>query len=340
MSPVTDKAGELSPTQKAAVVLLSLPDEAAADVLRRLPRDLVDRLMAALANLGVVDLAQRTAAVQDAETLFQSIQELVEGGWEAAQRVLEQAFGPSKAQDMLRRLTAANRSTRPFARLSRMDPDHLATVVGREHPQTVALVLAHLEPRAAAQLLAQLPEALSLEATYRLARLDRIPPAAVADLESTLETHLAVNASAVPAGGVDAVVPILNATDTARERLILDGLAAQDAELAQVIRNQLFTFEDLQNLDQGTLHDLLRRFEPKVLALALKSASAPLRDKVFANLSEQAAAVLQEEVEALGRVRMRDVEEAQHSITELLHQLEESGEIVLPHGGDEEGYVE
>lgn len=330
----------LTPTQKAAVLLLSLPEEAAADVVRRLPREVVDPLMAALANLGVVDHLQRDAAFQDVHLLLQSLDELVEGGWEAAQRVLEQAFGPARAADMLRRLTASNRGARPFARLSRLDPDHLAAVVSREHPQTVALVLTHLEPRAAANLLAQLPEGLAVEATHRLALLDRIPPAAVADLESTLETHFSVTNAAEPAGGVDAVVPILNATDTARERSILDGLAARDLELATQIRNRLFTFDDLATLEPRILQDLLRRFESRTLALALKGASDKLRQTIFANLSENARAVLEDDISILGRVRMRDVEEAQHTITDLLHQLEESGEIILPRGDDEEGYVE
>ena len=330
----------LTSTQKAAVLLLALPEDAAADVVRRLPRDVVNPLMTALANLGVVPPQQRDAAFADLRLLLESLDTLVEGGWEAAQRVLEQAFGPTRAADILRRLTVHHPDAHAFTRLAQLDPDRLAGLVQHEHPQTVALLLIHLDPRAAAHLLARLPEALALDATHRLARLDRIPPAAVADLESLLDARLALARTAEPAGGVDTVVPILNATDIARERHILDQLAARDPDLAAQIRNRLFTFDDLATLDPPVLQDLLRRLDTHTLALALKGASEPVRQTLLAQLSENARAVLDDEITVLGRVRRRDVEEAQHTITDLLHQLEDSGAIVLPRADDADGYVD
>lgn len=288
MTPPAEPSS-LTPTQKAAVLLLALPEDAAADVVRRLPRDVVNPLMTALANLGVVPPQQRDAAFKDLHLLLESLDTLVEGGWEAAQRVLEQAFGPTRAADILRRLTV-------------------------HHPDAHAFT--------------------------RLARLDRIPPAAVADLEALVDARLALARTAEPAGGVDTVAPILNATDIARERRILDRLAERDPDLAAQIRNRLFTFDDLATLDPPVLQDLLRRLDTHTLALALKGAPDPVRQTLLAQLSENARAVLDDEITVLGRVHRRDVEEAQHTITDLLHQLEDSGAIVLPRADDADGYVD
>lgn len=329
-------------TKKAAIVLLQLPKEVAADVLRHLPRELVDPIMAALANLGTVPKGVRDQVARETETLIRSVEQIVEGGWEVAQQLLESAYGPQRAQDVLRRLSQqrAGATGRPFSRLSHTPPEHIAALIADEMPQTVAIVLAHLDPRLSAQVLAVLPEGVAAEATRRLARLESLPQTVVANLERTLESRLAMTGGSELGGGLDLVVPVLNATDTQREQAILDLIAQRDPELAEQIRNQLFTFADLATLDDGTLQNLIRRLEARTLAVALRGADGGLKDRFFANMSENQAQIIQEEMETLGRVRVRDVEAAQHEITDTVHQLEEAGEIVIPRGGTEEEFVE
>ncbi len=347
-NPSTEPAISATPAppmpgpKKAAIILLQLPKDVAADVLRHLPRDLVDPIMAALANLGTVPKEVREQVAHEAETLLRSVEQLVEGGWEIAQQMLESAYGPQRAQDMLRRLSQQRTATtgRPFGRLSHTPPEHIAALIADEMPQTVAIVLAHLDPRLSAQVLAVLPEEVAAEATRRLARLESLPQTVVANLERTLESRLAMTGGSELGGGLDLVVPVLNATDTQREQAILERIAERDPDLAEQIRNQLFTFADLATLDDGTLQNVIRRLEARTLAVALRGADAALKERFFANMSENQAEIIKEEMETLGRVRVRDVEVAQHEITDTVHQLEEAGEIVIPRGGTEEEFVE
>lgn len=336
----SEVAAALTGPEKAAVILLALPEDAASEVLKHLPRELVEPVVGAIANMGTVPQVAREAVFHEAETLFHALEEILEGGWEAAQRLLEHAYGSQRASEMLRRVMSTARPMRPFAKLSHSPPEHIAALIADEHPQTVALVLANLDARVAAQVTATLPEHIAAEATRRLARIETLAPTVVADLERTLESRLALTSTAELGGGLDLVVPILNATDTSREQAILDRIAERDPELAAQIRNQLFTFQDLATLDDGTLQTLLRRIDTRTLALALKPADEALRQRFFHNMSENAAAVLEEEMGVLSRVRMKDAEAAQHEITDLVHQLEESGEIVIPRGGAEEAFIE
>lgn len=332
----------LSGATRAAIVLLELPTDKAADVLRHLPRQLVDPVVSALANLGAVPKLIREQVNQETEMLLRSLNQIVEGGWDTAQQLLESAYGPQRAQDVLRRLMQQRSGGpgRPFARLAHTPPEHIASLIAGELPQTVAIVLANLEGRLAARVLAALPPETAAEATRRLALMDSMPPSVVENLEHSLESRLAMTGGSELGGGLDLVVPVLNATDTQVEQAILERIAERDPDLAQQIRNQLFTFADLATLDDQTLQTLLRRFEPRTLAVALRGADQALRERFFANMSENQAAIIKDEMDVLGKLRVRDVEAAQHEITDMVHQLEESGEIVIPRGGTEEEFVE
>ncbi|MGC8489543.1 MAG: FliG C-terminal domain-containing protein, partial [Clostridia bacterium] len=249
----------LTGTAKAAVVLVQLPRDVAADVLRHLPNQYVDPIVNAIANLGTVPKPVRDDVIHETETLLRSLEQIVEGGWDAAWELLESAYGPQRAQDVLRRLTQQQSLTaggRSFTRLSHSPPEHIAALIADEMPQTVAIVLAHLDSRLAAQVLAVLPEDLAAAATRRLARMETLAPAVVQNLERTLESRLALTGGSELGGGLELVVPVLNATDTQREQAILERIAEQDPGLAQDIRNQLFTFSDLMTLDDPTLQTL------------------------------------------------------------------------------------
>jgi len=324
---------------KAAVVLVSLDQAQAAEVLRRLPRDLALELVRQVGNLEAVDATQRRSVLEQVVATLDAHSEIVEGGWDVARRILEQAYGTQRAAEVLRQLTAGFGGAKPFAFLSRMDTLQLTQLLLPELPQAVAVVLVHADPGQAADVLAAFPRDRAADIVRRMARLAKVPPPVLAAMERELESRLSTAAPPDATGGVDLVVPVLNAADPKAEREILEVLAQRDPELAEQIQGQLFTFADIVRLDDDAVQLILRRVELPTLALALKTVGPAVLDKVQRNLSERQNQVLQEEIDRLGRVRVRDVEQAQREITHVIHALEEAGDLALPHGGEEDQYV-
>jgi len=333
--------GDLTGRQKAAALIVALGVDLASRVLRHLGDSEIELVMLEVANVGTLtpDIQHRVVQEFLETTLAQEY--FQRGGLEYARSALEQALGSQRAGDIMQRLLASNQ-VRPFSFAQRSDPAVIANFLQEEHPQTVALVLAHLLPEQAARVLGDLGPEMKADVARRVALMDRAAPDIVREVERVLEHKLTADSALdeARAGGLRALVQILNRVDRPTEKNILETLAAWDPELAEQIKKQLFVFEDLVNLDNRSLQRVLREVDlSRELPLALKVASEELKAKMAQNLSERAGQNLQEDMSFLGPVRLRDVEEAQQKIVAIVRRLDEAGEIVLSRGGGEDVVV-
>jgi len=259
------------------------------------------------------------------------------GGLERARTLLEESLGGDKATEILDRVTASLIEL-PFEFLRRADPRQVLSFIADEHPQTIALVLAYMTPDQAAMVMSGLPEDLQRDVAMRLAIMDRTSPEVVAHVEQMLERKLSsvLQPSELSSvGGVQSLVDILNRSDRATERLILEGLETTDSELADEVRQRMFVFEDIAGLDDRSIQLVLRQVDSKELAVALKGVRQEVRNAITRNMSERAGANLVEEIALLGAVRLKTVEEAQGAIVRVVRALEESGQLVLVRSADE-----
>ncbi|MEN3001986.1 MAG: flagellar motor switch protein FliG [Armatimonadota bacterium] len=328
---------KLTGKQKAAIVLVALGTDTAAKILPHLNEAEVEELGLEIARLGSIPAEVRQQVIREFYEVCLAQNLALEGGIDHARAILEQAFGAEKANEILSRLTRALQML-PFDSIKRVHPSQLSTFLQDEHPQTIALVLAYLEPQAAAAVLSSLPPELRPEVAERLATMGSTPPEIIRRVEGVLQRKLSSLASQelTAAGGVKALVDILQWVDRNTERTIFDALNESNPELAEEVRKLMFTFEDLLQLDDRAIQQVLKEVEMKELALALKGASDALKEKIFRNMSERAVNMLKEEIEFMGPVRVRNVEEAQQRIVSIVRRLEEAGEIVLSRGGEDE----
>ncbi len=324
--------------RKAAVLLIQLGRDRAADVLSRLNDNDVERVSAEVARLESISAAETASVLAEFHTMMQARAHIAQGGLTFAQELLEQSLGAERAAEIMERLHAAAVQM-PFQFLHRADPAQLRSFIVNEHPQVIALVLAHMTPDKASLLLSGLPSELQARVAHRIAVMDRTSPEIVRSVESTLErkfSSMLQPAELSRVGGVDPLVNIINRSDRSTERQIVEGLEAFDAALADEVKSRMFMFEDIITLDDRSVQQVLRQVESAELALALKGVSDVVRLKITSNLSERAAENLLEEVELLGAVRLTQVEEAQQSIIRTIRQLEEQGQIMVRRGNDDE----
>ncbi len=328
----------LSGPQKAAVVLAQLDDDHAQRVLKNLTEMEVVELVAEMAVLPALDQnivkSVLNELIEQAAVLFQVRQ----GGIDSAHRLLEERFGKMRADEILDDLAVGGRS-RPLSFLNRIDPMQIVGFLADEHPQTVAVVLAHLPGEDAARVLAHMDEHVRVDIAKRVAMLGRVPPEAIDRVSEVLERKLSTlirqGVTVNEIGGIPSIVAIINHSERSVERQILEELEETDPELAEKIRNELFVFDDISNLDDRTLQRVLRNVTAKDLAVALKGVSDEIRDKFMRNMSERAQEDLVEEMEILGPVRVSQVEKAQQDVVRVIRELEAAGEIVLLRGDDE-----
>ncbi len=323
--------------QKAAMLLVSLGPELAASVLRHLGEEEIEALTFEIANLPQVTAQEREEVVQECYQMALAREYVSVGGLQYARELLERSVGPQRAAEILERLTTSLQIS-PFDAFRRMDPAQLASLLQQEHPQTIALVVTYLKPPQAAAVLASLPRELQVEVAMRVAVMDRTTPETIREVETALESKL-VNLPTqefTAVGGVQALVSIINESDRATERVILEALEERDPDLASQVKKLMFVFEDLLSLDDRSVQLVLRNVDSKDLAMALKGASEELREKIFRNMSQRAAEALREDLQLMGPVRRRDVEEAQGRIVGVVRQLEESGQVVIARGGQED----
>ncbi len=323
--------------RKAAIILLLLGPEKAARVLKHLDESDVEQLTIELANLGKVTDEEKKAVLSEFQDLAKAREMISQGGIEYAKQVLIKAFGPEKAMKIIERLVS-NLQVKPFDFLSQADPVQLVNFLQSEHPQTVALILSYLDPSYAGRILSSLPEDFQIEVVKRIALLERTSPDVIREIEKNLEKKLTgfVSQTFSKIGGVDTAANIMNSLDRSSEKKIMEKLSYDSPELAEDIRRRMFVFEDIVKIDDRSVQLVLREVETRDLALALKGASEEVKEKIFKNISKRAAQLLQDELEYMGPVRVKDVEEAQQKIINVIRRLEEAGEIIIAKGGGEE----
>jgi len=332
-------AQELRGAQKAAILLLYLGEEVAGEILRRLREDEIQRVIPLMAEMSQVPKGVVEEVVAEFLSMYERKEEVLIGGRSYLEKVLPRALGPEKARYVLEMITPEEET--PFSYLHKVDPSTLANYLRSEHPQTIALILSYLDRERAAQVLAELPEELQSEVVYRIANLSRVVPEVIEDLEEVLRQEIKVTKTAPVMGrkkGRKVAAEILNQLGGRAEN-ILEQLKEKDPQVSEEIKEAMFVFEDLVNVEDRGLQKLLRQISKEDLALALKMASDELKEKIFRNLSQRAAQMLVEDMEALGPVRVRDVEKAQQRIIAVARTLEEKGDLVVMGRGSEDVLV-
>jgi flagellar motor switch protein FliG len=327
----------IRPVQKAALVLIALGAEKASKILGNLNEGEAEKLSIEIARLQNISGEVLSSVVEEFYEMMMANQYIVEGGIEFAKSVLEKAWGKKKAEEIIKRVEAATEVS-AFYLLQTVDDKQLLNFLQNEHPQTASLILANLKPQQAASILSELPEESQYEIAYRVATMEKTSPDLIDDIEYVLRDQLGsvFGGSLSKTGGIGSVAEILNSVSRTAEKRILTNLRERDSQLANEITDLMFLFEDIAKLPNATIQRIMKEVDSKSLALALKATSNDLRDVIFKNMSERAAAMLKEELEYLGAVRVKDVENAQKDILETARRLEEQGEIVLSRGEEEE----
>ena len=332
-----EEGSEFTNQEKAAILFIALGPEYSAKLFQHMDDDEIERITLEIASHKQVSAEQKAAVVSEFYQMAMANDYISTGGLEYAQNVLEKALGAEKAMDIINRLTTSLQ-VRPFDFLRKTDPSQLLTFIQNEHPQTIALIIAYLEPDQAAIILGALPTDVQADVAKRIASMDRTSPDIIREVERVLERKLStlVNQDFATAGGVEAVVEVLNRVDRTTEKSILEALEVDNPELAEEIKRRMFVFEDIVLLDDRSLQMVLRDVDNKDLSLALKATPAEVSEKVYKNMSSRAADMLREEIEFMGPVKIRDVEEAQQKVVNVIRALEDKGEIVISRGqGDE-----
>ncbi len=327
----------VSNREKIAVLMVALGNDIAAEVYKKLDDTAIELITLEVANLRKVTPELKLEVLKEAQEVLMAREFMARGGVDYARDVLERALGPERAQNLLARITASLQ-VRPFDFMRHTDPQQVLGFIQGEHPQTIALILSYLEAPQAAMILSGLPAVMQAEVAKRIARMDRITPEVLREVERVLERKLStvMGQDFTMAGGIDAVVAIVNSADRTTERNIMEHLEENDPELAEEIKKRLFVFEDIIRLDDRSLQRVLREVDMKELGLALKGATEELRTKFFKNMSKRAAEMLQEDMDYMGPVRVKDVEESQQKVVNIVRGLEEQGEIVIASGGEDE----
>ena len=331
------KGSSISNREKIAVLMVALGNDVAAEVYKKLDDASIELITLEIANLRKITPELKLEVMKEAQEVLMAREFMARGGVEYARDVLERALGPERAQNLLTRITASLQ-VRPFDFMRHTDPQQVLGFIQGEHPQTIALILSYLDPAQAAMIISGLPAVMQAEVAKRIARMDRITPEVLREVERVLERKLStvMGQDFTMAGGIDAVVGIINSADRTTERNIMEYLEENDPELAEEIKKRLFVFEDIIRLDDRSLQRVLREVEMKELGLALKGATEELRTKFFKNMSKRAAEMLQEDMDYMGPVRVKDVEDAQQKVVNVVRALEEAGEIVIAVGGEDE----
>ncbi len=326
--------------QKTAVLLMAMGTERAAKILQSMRESEVTEVMAEVARLTDVDERIVEGVLGEFALIASARRHAAIGGVEVARELLLAAVGERRAEELFEQLSMSLVSA-PFEFLRKADPRLVLGFIRDEHPQTIALVIAYMLPESAALVLSSLPENLQREVAVRVATMDRTSPEIIANVEASLEKRLSSvlsQADLSSVGGVQTLVDLLNRSDRATERLIFEGLENHDEQLADEVRSRMFVFEDILTLDDRSVQQVLRQVDSKDLALALKGVREEVKQKILTNISSRAAENLSEEIEMLGAVRLKAVEEAQGAVVRVIRALEEAGQIVLTRANDE--YVE
>jgi len=327
----------LTGIQKAAILMISLGAENSAQVVKHLGDGEIEQLTLEMSNVGKISPQQRDLVVEEFHQMCIANDYISQGGVEYAREVLERALGETRAFEIISRLSSSLKM-RPFDLVRRTDPKQLFSFIQGEHPQTIALIMTHLPAEKAAVLLASIAPDRQADVAKRVATMGRTSPEVLKEIEKVLERKISSLAPTdyTTSGGIQSVVDVLNRTDPGTVKVVMDALEMEDPDLAEQIKRQMFVFADIVMLDDRGIQLVLREVETKDLGLALKGSNPEVAQKIQANMSSRAAQMLKDDMEFMGPVRLRDVEEAQQRIVKVIRKLEESGSIVISRGGSDE----
>jgi flagellar motor switch protein FliG len=328
---------KLTGKQKAAILLIAMGKEASSKIFKHLPEEEIDQLTLAIANIQKVDSREKEVVLKEFHEMCIAQDFLAMGGISYAQDILESALGKDRAREVIHRLTA-QLQVKPFDFARRIDPMQIYHFLQNEHPQTIALVLAHLEPGQASMILSSLPGDLQSDVARRIALLEQTSPEVIREVENILEQKLSatIRQDYSVVGGIESIVSILNGVDRGTEKGILEQLGIKNQDLVDEIKKRMFIFEDIINLDRRAIQRVIQEVENEDLLLSLKAASPDVKKVIFENMSTRMVETFEEEMQYLGPVRVKDVEEAQGRIVSVIRRLEDSGEVVIARGGTDE----
>ncbi len=334
---MAEKTSEMTGVQKAAVLLITLGPEKSSEIFKHLKEDEIEELTLEIANTRSVAPDIKEEVINEFYQICLAQQYIAEGGIGYAKELLEKSLGTDKAADVITRLTASLQ-VRPFEFIRKTEPTQVLNFIQDEHPQTIAMILSYLSAQQSALILSALSSEKQADVAKRIAMMDRTSPEVIKEVERVLEKKLSsiVSQDYTMAGGVDAIVSILNTVDRGTEKRIMESLEIEEPELAEEIRKKMFVFEDVMLLDDRAIQRVLREVENKDIATALKGANEEVQNVIFKNLSQRLAAMIKEDMEFMGPVRMKDVEEAQQKIVGIIRKLEDAGEIVISRGGGDD----
>ncbi len=323
--------------EKAAILLISLGPERSAEIFKYLKEEEIEQLTLEIANIRAVPSQERQKVLEEFYQICRAQEYIVEGGISYAKDILEKALGPQKAIDIINKLTVSLQ-VRPFDFVRKTDPSQLLNFIQNEHPQTIALILAYLKPTQSSVVLSALPQEKQADVARRIATMDRTSPEVIKEVERVLEKKLStlMTEDYTAAGGVQSIVDILNSVDRGTEKYIMETLEIEDTDLAEAIKKRMFVFEDILTLDNRSIQRVLREVENSQLAIALKGSTEEVQKLIFSNISKRLAEMIKEDMEFMGPVRLKDVEESQQKIVNVIRKLEDAGEIVISRGGGDE----
>ncbi|HEY9685637.1 MAG TPA: flagellar motor switch protein FliG [Coleofasciculaceae cyanobacterium] len=328
-------------SQKVAALLIALGPKAASEIMKNIDDETeVEHIALEIASLQRVNPEVLNDILAEFYALFQASGYLATGGVSYARQLLEEAYGESQADKILERLVATLQ-TNPFDFFNNADPAQLATSFQNENPQLVALVLAYLKPERAAAVLSALSPEMQADVALRIAEMDRTNPEVLREVERIMENKFSsvVTADFSMAGGVESLAEIINRSDRTTEKAILDSLEMKDPEIAEQVRELMFVFEDIIHLDDRAIQRVLREVDTKDLALSLKGSNTDVQEKIFRNMSERACAMLKDDMDYMGPVRAKDVQEKQTYIVSIIRALEGAGEIQISRGTEEDDFI-
>ncbi len=328
---------DISGIQKAAILLISLGPERSASIFKHLKEEEIETMTLEIANTRSISPATKDQVLDEFYEICLAQQYIAEGGIAYAKELLEKALGVDKARDVIGKLTASLQ-VRPFEFVRKTDASQLLNFIQDEHPQTIALILSYLSPGQASTIISSLGPDKQADVAKRIAQMDRTSPDVIKEVEKVLERKLSslVNQDYTIVGGVDSIVEILNTVDRGTEKHIMETLEIEEPELADEIRRKMFVFEDILSLDDKSIQRVLREVDNNELAVALKGSNEEVQNVIFNNLSKRLAVMIREDMDYMGPVRLKDVEEAQQKIVNIIRKLEDSSEIIISRGGGDE----
>lgn len=323
--------------EKTAILFITLGPERSAKIFEHLSDEEIEEITLEIANVRKVTPEEKDRVLEEFYEICLAQEFMSEGGINYAKDVLEKAMGSQRATEIINKLTASLQ-VRPFDFVKKADAGQLLNFIQNEHPQTLALVLSYLNPQQAGVILSSLPQGKQADVAMRIATMEATSPQVIKEVEFILEKKLSsmVTKDFASTGGIQAIVDILNSVDRATEKFIMETLELEEAELAEEIRQKMFVFEDIMNLDSVYVQRFIREVDNNDLTVALKGCKEELQEYIFSNMSKRMAEMLKEDMQFMGPIRLKNVEEAQQKIVGIIRRLQDAGEIVISRGGDDE----